>query len=277
MAGSPKKRARREAGGSTEPGSRAPAPRRAAAATKRPPGQAPKAKRGPDKPRFAPASDDDFALVEQGVARAAAAAEQAAKAQTPAQRAEALDVLGLRSTGKAADDRAMLAAAARVRRDEGIAAAWALGLTAPTIAARFNISGRQVDRVLDAHRARRARLPLPASSELLHDALDALEGQMERLTLLASREQAADAAKVGALRTWQTMWLSRLELLQVMGAVSQAPSSEARLARARDLLRSMLDALRAEGVGQDVLDRVATRVLEDGDDLANVISLEART
>lgn len=256
MAGSPKKRARRAAM-SDAAGSRA---------------------RGQQRPRFAPASDDDFALVQAGVDRAAMLAGEAARAQKPAERVEALTAFGLVPTGRARDDKRMLEAVARVRRDEGIIAAWALGLTNPTIATKFDLSAEHVARIIAAHRERRARMPLPASSELLLDALEALEAQMERLMLLASDSKTSESARVGAVRTWRDMWLSRLELLQVMGHITQAPSAEARLARARDLLRGLLDALRAEGVEQGVLDRVATRVLSgDTADLENVTAIDVRS
>jgi len=279
MAGRPQKRAREAAAAASgEDGSHARAPR-ARPGTKRDRAKtSPKTKRGPDRPRFEPASDVDFARVQEGVARAAMAADVARRAGTPAQRAQALAEFGLVPTGKAADDKKLLDAAARVKRDEGIVAAWALGLTPPTIAAQFDLSSDHVARIIDAHRQRRARVPLPLSGDLLHDALEALEAQMERCTLIASRPGAGDSAKVGAIRTWESMFVTRLELLQAMGHVSQAPSAEARLARARDLLRGLLDGLRDENVPQDVLDRVAARVLHagGGEDLENVITIEGR-
>jgi hypothetical protein len=255
MAGSPKKRARRAAADST--GSRA-------------------GTRGKQRPVFEPARPDDFALVEAGVARAAAAAERAKSATSPAARVAALEDLGLVASGRARQDRALLAAATRVQRDTGIVAAWALGMTAPTIAAKFDLDPDHVGRVITAHRERRARVVLPSSSELLLDALEALEAQLERLTLLAAKSDAAEAARVGAIRTWREMWVSRLELMQVMGLVSVSPSSEIREQRARDLLRGLLDALRAEGVPQDVLDRVASRVLSSDTEAENVIAIEGR-
>lgn len=186
-------------------------------------------------------------------------------------------MLGLAPTGNARQDKALLAAGTRVKRDEGIIAAWALGMTPPTIATRFDLSADHVARVIDAHRERRARAVLPASSELLQDALEALEAQMERLTLLASTGTTPEAARVGAVRTWREMWISRLELMQVMGLVSVSPSSEIRDQRARDLLRGLLDGLRAEGVAQEVLDRVASRILGGDQDDENVVQIEART
>lgn len=275
MAGQPKRRAREAADpASGEQGSRARAPRA------RPAGKSKGGKpsvHGPRRPRFEPASPDDFARVREGVARAAAAADRARKAGGPKERAAALEGFGLKPTGRAAADKQLLDSAARVKRDEGIVAAWALGLTPPTIATQFDLSADHVGRIIDAHRQRRARQPLPLSGDLLHDALDALEAQMERATLVASGKGVSDAAKVGAIRTWQAMFVTRLELLQAMGHVSQSPSAEARLARARDLLRGLLDGLRAEGVDQDVIDRVAARVLNTGgEDLENVVAIEAR-
>ena len=246
-------------------------------AKRKPPAQRrTRGKRGPDRPRFEPASPDDFARVHAGIDRAAAATAAATTAKTPAERKAALGELGLLASGRARDDRELLAAAARVRRDEAIVASWALGLTPPTIGAKFNLSADHVLRIVKAHRERRARTPLPASPELLHDALEALEGQMERCMIIATKKGASESAQVGAIRTWREMFVSRLELLQAMGALTTAPGAEARLARARDLLRGMLDGLRAEGVEQATIDRVAARVLHAGAD-DNVVTLEGRT
>lgn len=203
-------------------------------------------KRGTGKPRFEPASPADFARVQVGIDKAAGLAQS------------------------------KMTAADRVERDAGVVAAWSLGLTPPTIGARFGLSPEQVGRIIDAHRERRASLPLPGSHTLLMDALEALESQMERVTLVASRPDASESAMVGAIRTWKEMWVSRLELLQAMGHVSRSPSADARLQRARDLLRGLLDALHEEGVDQAVIDRAANRVLVQGD-ASNVVTIEGRS
>jgi hypothetical protein len=99
---------------------------------------------------------------------------------------------------------------------------------------------------------------------------------MERLSVAASVQGASEAAVVGAIRTWKEMWVSRLELLQVMGAIGQAPSADARLARARDLLRDLLDALHNEGISQDLIDRAAAKVFHGDDPITLPAPIEGR-
>lgn len=215
--------------------------------------------------RFAAATAEDVALVEAALARAAAVAAKGKRAGDPAQRAEALAEMGLLPTGRAAADRQLLEAAARVKRDRSVVGAHELGLTAATIAERFDLTVADVGQVLAAHRASRAGAPLPPSPELLRDAVDALTAQMERLSLLASQASTPEAARVSALREWRAMSAQRLGLLGRLGHVDGPEVGDgARLELAREVLRGLPDALRAEGVSQDTLDRATARLLATG-------------
>lgn len=156
-----------------------------------------------------------------------------------------------------------------------IVTAWALGLTPATIASQLGYTLDDVDQALAEHRERRAAAPVPDSLELKRDALDALDAQMERLSLMASQTATGPAARVAAMRTWREMWSERLELLRELGYV-EAPAGPG-LYHFGALLRAVLEALRAEQVPQEVLDRVAARVLSgNAGDLENVVAIEAR-
>lgn len=259
MAGSPKKRARREAAAraaaelpaepeqlettagaarSSESGSRT----RAKAPAKR------KAKRR-ELARFGVATLTDFRMADEATEKAWAENEAAKAATTPEE-----------------------AAVARVARDEGIIASWALGLQPGTIAERVGLTTDHVTRILAAHRERRATQPIPSSSEYLEDTLERLEALIERSSLLASSAEN-ESVKLGSVRTVAELYASKLGLLQAMGRVSERPSDEARQARARVILRRLLDELRAEGVDQRAIDAAASRALGAGE---NVVTIEGR-
>lgn len=273
MAGTPVRRARREARGIVT----APKPRSPAGPPDKTRQLKPTPKRGPTRPRFQAASDDDYALIEAGVDRAAAAMLRAQNAAGPTERAELLEQLGLKATGRgAAADKRLIAAAARVQRDQAILAMWALSYSNATIATRFSLTVDYVRDIIHAHRRRRAATPLPDSATILRDALEWIEGQQEVLAALidrctppkgvtpgSSEAVIGASAIVGAVRTGREMLVMRLELLQLMGAVSPAPSADARVARARDLVMQMLDALTADGVDPEIIKRAAARALGD--------------
>jgi hypothetical protein len=134
-----------------------------------------------------------------------------------------------------------------------VVAAWALGMTPATIAEQFSLELEQVLGFIADHRASRPD-ELPASPALQLDALEQLDAQMERLTLLASQTGAGQGARVAAVRAWRELWRSRLELLERMGAIKPDAVAVAVLARLRE-------ALREEGIADDVLDRAAARAM----------------
>jgi len=274
MAGTPIRRARREAKGIVT----TPKPRSPAGPPEKTRQLKPTPKRGPTRPRFQAASTDDYALIEAGIDRAAAAMARAQNAAGPAERAELLEKYGIQATGRsAAADKRLITAAARVQRDQAIIAMWALSYSNATIATRFDLTVHHVRQIIQAYRQRRAATPLPESATILRDALDWIEGQQEVLAALIDRCTPADgtvtpgsseaviggSAIVGAVRTGREMLVMRLELLQLMGAVSPSPSSDARVARARDLVMTMLDALAADGVDPAIIKRAAARALGD--------------
>lgn len=255
MAGQPRTRAKKAAQAAAasgeKGGSRAragkPAKPKKAPAKKRPPAKG--KGRGPARPRFEPASVEDFAAFDAAMERAAAAVEK----KEPLKPAE------------------------RVARDEGVIAAWALGLRPPTIAERFEMSPSHVRAIIDAHRQRRATVPIPASSELLIDTLEHVEALIERTSLLVSSTEH-DAVKVGGIRTLMELLESRAGLWQVMGWVGTRPADDERAKRARDMLRQLLDVLRELGVPQEQIDTAARRVLEPGaDDSVTVLEGRARS
>jgi hypothetical protein len=138
-----------------------------------------------------------------------------------------------------------------------VVAAWALGLAPATIAEQFALDLEQVLAMIADHRASRPA-ELPSSPALQRDALEQLDAQMERLTLLASQTSSGQGARVAAVRTWRELWRTRLELLERMGNVT-TPGPNAQLAA---LLGRLRVALRDEGVPDDVLDRAAARVIQ---------------
>lgn len=245
MAGTPKKRARRQAAASAEQGSPA---RARKAAAKRKPQPAKRPARQRVRSSFEAASADDYAAVAAGVEKAAAA--HAKKA-------------------------GQLTAEDRVERDAGIIAAHALSMSPTVIADKFGMTDHHVRIILAAHRDRRGTLPKLEGRELLADALEALEAQMERLSILASKEGNAAAATVGAIRTWREMWLSRLDLLVLMGRIDTQPSREQRDREAHDKLRELLAHLRDAGVPDDILRTAAEEVLLPAQAGANVRAIEA--
>jgi hypothetical protein len=246
MAGTPKKRARRQAAAASDKqGSPARARKSAAkpkAAPKRPARQRVRAS-------FEAATPDDYAAVVASVEAAAVA------------------------HARKKDGR--LTPEDRVERDAGIIAAHALSMSPSVIAEKFGMTDHHVRIILAAHRDRRGTLPKLDGRELLEDALEALEAQMERLSLLASKEGNAAAATVGAIRTWREMWLSRLDLLVLMGRIDTQPSREQRDREAHDKLRELLAHLRDAGVPDDVLRTAAEEVLLPAQAGANVRAIEA--
>lgn len=272
MAGSPKKRARREAAARAQDAAAPAAPakraakRRERSASPEPdspartsarttPARKAKAKartRGMELPRFALATQADIAAVGEATERAYLAALAARNAELSVEEQTA----------------------ARVERDESMVAMWALGLQPSTIAERVDLTTDHVTRVLEAHRERRATAPIPQSSDYLMDTLERLDALIERASLLASSADN-ESVKLGSLRTMAEMLASKLGLLQAMGRVSERPSEDARQERARDMMRSLLDALRELGVPQDKLDTAASKVFTPHAG-ANVVTLEAR-
>lgn len=150
-----------------------------------------------------------------------------------------------------------------------VVAAWALGMTPATIAERYDIGVEVVEQAIAEHRA--AREAIPSSAELQRDALDALEVQMERLSLLASQTATGPPARVAAIRTWRELQRDRLDLLREMGHVVPVPGADG----FGLLLREFLEALRAEDVPQATLDRAAERALTGPAPPATVIAIEA--
>lgn len=256
MAGQPKTRAKRAAAAksaSDPSGSRA----RGQAGKAKPKAKR-KTNRPPNRPRFEPASIADYQAVAEAEAKALALA----------------------------DKKAPLTPDERVARDESIVAMWALGMTPPTIGERVGLTPGHVRDVIAAHRERRARMPIPSSSELLWDMLDRVEALIERTSLLASsaslwapdgEQRPNDAVRLGAMRTLIELYTSQAGLWQAMGLVGHRPSDDLRSERARDLLHRLLGELRALGVEQDQIDAAARRVLVPGaGDDDKIITLDGR-
>lgn len=217
-------------------------PRKAAAKPKRESG-----KRGPGRPRFEPVNREDFAAIDAAIDEALKLAEKE-EPLTPIE---------------------------RWRRDQTVIAARAMGLRPPTIAQQVGLSEAHVRRILDAHRERRADEPVPDSADILEDALEALELNIETVGLMASQatnakgEPVEMSHRLGAMKTKHEMQIARLELLQAMGRVSTRPSDHLRDREVVELFTAMLSFLRGRQVPEDVIDALGREVLP-----ARVVSID---
>jgi hypothetical protein len=136
---------------------------------------------------------------------------------------------------------ARLTAQQKVERDARIVADRAAGLTWPTIARRHDLSERQCQEIVKAHRA---TWPLLES----HDPIDAITELVEQLDSIVEKfaivaeETKHDAVKVGALRSQLAAMEQRFTVAHALGLVPTL-----------DLVRRDTDLRQVMPVAADVL------------------------
>lgn len=186
-----------------------------------------------NKPRFEPASPEDFQAV-----------------------ADALNI-----SLEAAQREATLTPAERVARDMSVIAGIGMGLRPATIAERVGLSESHVQRILDAHRQRRPVASPAMAAEILRDALEGIEANIEVAALMHANTKAPWPVRLGAMRTKTEMQVVRLELLQLMGVLPQSASAPLDEHDARRIMLDFVAYLRRAGVAEQVIDGLATEVL----------------
>jgi hypothetical protein len=149
----------------------------------------------------------------------------------------------------------------KVRRDAEIAADRAAGLTWPTVARRHDLSERQCQEIVKAHRAARppfeSRDPVEAVTELV-EQLDSL---VERFALVAE-ETKHDAVRVGALRSQLSAMEQRFTIMQTLGLLP--PLDLVRLdVDMRRVMDTAVNVLKRHEVGGEVFDDLLV-ALDDG-------------